>query len=73
MDKKKGTDAIPGFSPGSFSELRITHEDEWTPQSILKRGIEFLRLIEKRWSIELADDARKRKLLRLEFLPTESA
>lgn len=71
-DKKKGTDTIPGFSQGSFSELRIAQEDVWNSQSILNRGIEFLKFIEKRWTVDLGDDTRKQRLLRLDSLLAKS-
>jgi hypothetical protein len=67
-DKKKGTDKIPGFSQGSFSELRIAQHDDWTPLEIHARGLELLAFIEKRWEVSLGDEERKTELLGLEFL-----
>jgi len=67
-DKKKGTDKIPGFSQGSFSELRIAQLEKWTPLEIRLRGLELLRFIEERWAVTLGTDAEKTRLLKLEFL-----
>ena len=67
-DKKKGTETIPGFSKGSFSELNIAQCKDWTPADILDRGLEMLAFIEKRWEVDLGDDEQKTELLKLEFL-----
>jgi hypothetical protein len=66
-DKKKGTKTIPGFSQGSFSELKIAQCGDWDPSHILDRGLELLSFIERRWEVNFADDA-KNKLLKLDFL-----
>lgn len=66
--KKKGTDKIPGFSQGSFSELRIAQNADWTPAEVLERGLELLNFIETRWSVDLGDRARKVSLLKLDCL-----
>jgi hypothetical protein len=67
-DKKKGTENIPGFSQGSFSELNIAQCEDWTPRDILRRGLEILGFIEKQWTVHLGDESQKTKLLKLEFL-----
>lgn len=66
--KKKGTDKIPGFSQGSFSELEIANYPEWTPSTILERGKAMLRFIEERWDVQLGDEEEKKALLNLRFL-----
>lgn len=67
-DKKKGTNTIPGFSQGSFSELKIAQLPDWLPSDILERGVDMLGFIEERWEVDLGDDEQKKKLLKLEFL-----
>ena len=67
-EKVKGTAESPGYSQGSFSELRIAQEAEWTPKQILERGIQMLEFVERRWSVKLGTRAIKVKLLKLEFL-----
>jgi Protein of unknown function (DUF1524) len=65
-DKKKGTDKIPGFSQGSFSELKVAQCSEWSPVQILERGLELLAFIENRWRTYLGDHETKVKLLKLD-------
>ncbi len=67
-DKKRGTDQIPGYSQGSFSELKIAQVQDWTALEILNRGIELLTFIENQWEITLGDEKFKRSLLSLQFL-----
>lgn len=71
--KKKGTDKIPGFSQGSFSELRIAQNAEWTSKEILERGIEMLEFIETRWLVNLGDREKKIDLLNLGFMKEDQA
>ena len=70
-DKKKGTETIPGFNQGSFSELKIAQCEDWTPKTILARGMDMLRFIEDRWQIRLGSDIEKTALLKLDFLNGE--
>ena len=51
--KKQGTDRIPGFSQGSFSELEIAQHPDWTPSTILQRGIRMLHFVEEHWNVQL--------------------
>lgn len=67
-NKKLGTDNIPGFSQGSFSELRIAQYENWTASEILERGLEMLEFVENRWQVTLGDLVAKTKLLKLEFV-----
>ncbi len=64
-DKKSGTDTRPGFSQGSFSELRIAKYDDWTPSVIVERGLELLRFIEVHWKVDLGSDKARMALLKL--------
>jgi len=71
-NKVKGTERVPGFSQGSFSELRISQNSKWTAVEICTRSLELLGFIERRWGVSLGDDNAKLKLLKLEFLVTAS-
>ena len=71
--KKAGTAEIPGFSQGSFSELRIALNDEWIATDILRRGFDLLKFLEDRWGIQLSDVDAKTRLLKLGFLGTEAS
>ncbi len=59
---------MPGFSQGSFSELRIAQYKDWKPADILDRGRELLGFVEDRWEVQLGDDDDKAALLKLEWL-----
>jgi len=67
-EKVKGTPESPGFSQGSFSELRIAQNADWTPKEILRRGVELLEFIEQRWAIPASSRSTKVSLLKLEFI-----
>lgn len=71
--KKVGTTDIPGFSQGSFSELRIAHSVDWTATEILARGIAMLDFIETRWGVSLGDHFQKCRILKLEFVDEKIA
>lgn len=70
--KKNDNDGI-GYYNGSYSENEVNTQNEWTPQEILKRGMELLSFMEKRWGIELKDDVFKRKLLHVDFLTVDDS
>jgi len=72
-DKVKGTDKTPGFSQGSFSELRLAQNTGWTPKEILERGVEMLKFLENRWGISLGSRPDKIELLKLDFLEPNPA
>ena len=67
-EKKKGTDKIPGFAQGSFSELKIAQLADWTSTEVRNRGMELLSFIEQRWGITLGTESEKARLLKVEFL-----
>lgn len=69
--KKNDKDGI-GYYNGSYSENEVNTQNEWTPQKILKRGMELLSFMEKRWGVELKDDVFKRKLLHVYFVKTDA-
>lgn len=66
--KKQGTDGIPGFSQGSFSELEIAQYPDWTSSTILQRGMKMLHFVENHWDVQLGSDEEKKALLYLRFL-----
>lgn len=50
---------------GSHSEIEVGLSCDWSPTSILKRGIKMLEFMEERWNIEIED---KVGLLGLDFI-----
>lgn len=66
--KKKHTDKNGnevGYFIGSFSEIMVSQYDDWTPNTILVRGIKLLEFMERRWDLKIEN---KKELLFLEFL-----
>jgi hypothetical protein len=58
-----------GYRYGCLTEIQVSHEKDWGPGEILRRGIHLLRFLEDRWRIPMGDDAQKSKLLALDFVP----
>ena len=54
-----------GYQNGSHSEIEVAKLADWTPQTVLERGLEMLAFMEKRWAISLGTTEQKRKLLAL--------
>ncbi len=65
--KKRGQKGR-GYANGSFSEGELARETKWTPQHILKRGLDMLGFLEERWSVSLGDRTMKLRLLGLGFM-----
>ena len=64
--KKRIDDAgVIGYQNGSHSEIEVAKLADWTPQTVLERGLEMLAFMEKRWAISLGTTEQKRKLLAL--------
>jgi uncharacterized protein with ParB-like and HNH nuclease domain len=57
-----------GYENGSYSELDVSKEDEWTPEEILSRGLSMLKFLESRWCVHMGSSDRKISLLHLSFL-----
>lgn len=73
FDLKKNNGSGVGYYNGSAAENELAQYQEWTPESILKRGMDLLNFMEKRWDIVLGDDEFKSNLLHLDFLEKEVA
>lgn len=67
-EKKKPTSGKAGYNFGSYSELEVAAETDWTPISILDRGLKLFDFLEERWGVELGDEAEKARLLQLDWL-----
>lgn len=66
----KGNVARNGYSNGSYSELEVAEESQWTAQEIKARGLKLLAFMESRWDIQLGSVADKLEILHLSFLNT---
>ncbi|MBA9076233.1 DUF262 domain-containing protein [Rufibacter quisquiliarum] len=57
-----------GFYNGSYSEIAISCYDNWGAEEIIKRGLELLTFMERRWNISFQEwELDKKDLLLLNF------
>lgn len=42
-----------GYANGSYSELEVAQNEDWTAAEILERGLKLLKFMEERWLIDL--------------------
>ena len=61
-----------GYSDGSHSEIDVSKYNEWTPETILQRGIQLLDFMERRWGLKFKDKRAKIDLLFLNFMLTKN-
>nr|WP_241242187.1 DUF262 domain-containing protein [Thalassotalea sp. G2M2-11] len=57
-----------GYSNGSYSEIEVSQNEDWSALEILNRGLSLLEFMEKRWVLNLGTHANKLELLHLSFL-----
>ncbi len=70
VDGKK--DHVVGYRYGCYAENEVASLAEWTPATVLSRGIKLLEFLEERWDIKLGDRDKKSYVLGLEFLAKRS-
>lgn len=63
---KKGSSV--GYFNGSYSEIEVGQNPDWTAKVVLDRGISMLTFIERRWSVSFGDKNDKTEILRLTFV-----
>lgn len=69
FDAKKGSaDNKIGYRYGCLSEIQVSLEDCWDAKQILRRGLELLSFMEKRWRFSLGTPLEKMELLGLGFV-----
>ncbi len=66
-DKKNPTSKRRGYINGSHSEIEVAQEEDWTPDSILSRGLRLLEFMEERWGFNLTRE-QKYELLHISFV-----
>jgi len=66
--KKQDADGVKGYYNGSYSEIAVAQTLSWTPNAVLKRGLEMLEFLERRWLISLGSNEEKIQFLNLEFV-----
>jgi uncharacterized protein with ParB-like and HNH nuclease domain len=72
-EKRDAAPAVGGYKYGSYSEIEVSSLEDWTPTSVLDRGIRLLEFMEKRWGLSLGDRSNKVAALGLRFLEDSSA
>jgi len=72
--EKLGDDKnMTGYRYGSYSENEVATLPEWGPEQIVKRGIQLLNFLEKRWNLQTTDNQQKIRALGLSFwAPTKT-
>jgi len=68
VDKKKQKNNETGYFNGSYSEIEVAQNEDWTFKEILNRGLKLLKFMEDRWDFEIGSEEKKKKLLHLDFL-----
>lgn len=53
LKSKEGKDI--GYYNGSYSEIEVAKESEWTTERIKKRGLSMLQFMEERWKFKFKD------------------
>jgi uncharacterized protein with ParB-like and HNH nuclease domain len=56
-----------GYHDGSHSEIEVSSLPDWTPDTILERGMKLLNFMERRWDLKFESDEKKQSLLFLKF------
>ncbi len=70
--KKQDSDGVSGYFNGSYSEISVAQLPDWTPSTVLERGLKMLDFLESRWRVPLGSRAERVRLLGLEFLEPDS-
>jgi len=64
----KGKVIRDGYANGSYSELEVSENADWTALEIKKRGLSLLDFMERRWEINIGTEETKLELLHLSFM-----
>jgi Protein of unknown function (DUF1524) len=64
--KRQDADGVRGYFNGSYSEIAVAQEQDWTPKQVLDRGLTMLNFLQRRWCIDLGLREHRVWLLRLE-------
>ncbi len=57
-----------GYSDGSFSEIEVSKNADWTPETIKERGLNLISFMERRWDLKFKSEEDKLRLLFLNNL-----
>ncbi|MCI9247338.1 MAG: DUF262 domain-containing protein [Clostridia bacterium] len=59
------------YAKGSKSEIEVSREKEWTPEAILKRGLDIVDFMQREFEFIFANKAEKIKFLGLDFMTSD--
>jgi Protein of unknown function (DUF1524) len=66
--KKQDAGGVTGYFNGSYSEIDIAQLPDWTPETVLRRGMEMVKFLERRWDISFEGRRERLQFLNLEFM-----
>lgn len=64
----KGAKIRSGYREGSYSEIEVSTNEEWTPEKIKDRGMSLLKFMQGNWKIKFHADQVQNDLLTLKLL-----
>lgn len=67
-DKVRNAEGKVGYFNGSYSEIEVSGESDWTPDHVLERGLRLLEFMEQRWNVKFPDRSSKLRFLHLAFM-----
>jgi len=67
-EKRDGNESLAGYKVGSYCEIEVSQVQDWTPQSVLERGVKLLEFFETRWGLIPTSRSNKVRALRLSFV-----
>ena len=62
-NKKRDAKGVKGYYNGSYSEIAVAQVPGWSPETILRRGLEMVEFLETRWNIFLGSQTEKKRFL----------
>lgn len=68
LEKVGNSKTTIGFKYGSFSEIEVANNKEWTAIEIVKRNVKLLKFMEKRWGINFGGVGKMIEFVNLGFV-----
>jgi hypothetical protein len=64
--KRHDSGSVRGYYNGSYCEIRVAQNDDWTPEAIRARGLEMLEFLEARWNVSFGSEEKRLQFLGLD-------
>ncbi|MCE9679475.1 DUF262 domain-containing HNH endonuclease family protein [Shewanella sp. AS1] len=68
LEKVGNSKTTIGFRYGSFSEIEVSNNKQWTAIEIIKRNVKLLKFMEKRWDIDFGGVEKMIEFVNLGFV-----